>query len=816
MGGGPPPQTPKGSKNAIFYIGKVPVCKNALRMFLGIGMSRMDRLLAHARQGGVTPPVDGRSAQPSRESDKTPEWFDADSWFCWTYHNIAEFIATTRMKETSLKAIEDLVPELSDFTADGKQRREAHAARTDPSAPCHDVAQQLSDIEKLPVKFMHPASLATLYELYKHAVDESDRSMSGPAKGSASRSTWYRVYRNWSVVLKMRSSTSRHAGCSLCSRIKRFRAMAKTRKQGQLVSRAYAIHQSRVMRDRATFGRLFSSSEAYCRDGNVGATPVVALQLDAMDHAKFKAPRLANPCKETEALWRPSLQMIGGTTWGVSESWFLFDITLRKDANMQCTVMGIMLDEAHRALTITMPPRIFVNTDNTAAETKHITCFVWAAYLVGVVQKVNSVAFGQGQVGHTHNEEDQRFSTCVQLLSKRCQRESLQCPDDFLKAMQQLKPIRGREQDARVLTASRDWHRFFEEHLGNLTGLLKGHGESKWTKLRGEEAQHSWVFVRRDALDSEDPENIAGLVINNAWGTDAHPGDVILLTRLYISDPEFHGVEVFLPAEKLALLPQGGPDYMSDRNALTNRHCHEFMKTASALEKFPLKMKRGAEYLRTLVRESTIIESGGDPPPWQLPPLGWVAGRYTDAEDGIDPDLCSVDDGMACAVDSHLRPTRPQMVSIHPNALLHNRKHRITGKRRLPHVSEGHGAPARNLEPSAPPGAGILVQATGAEGLPTDKGKGRGKRIVDKRAKAKAKASGPGAPDAAPPADSQPAKPVPRGNRSSIDFAKPPEPDDRLGCATCRNGRRGCAKCRKRKGMVVRDGRWAWPLAGLH
>ena len=214
---------------------------------------------------------------------------------------------------------------------------------------------------------------------------------------------------------------------------------------------------------------------------------------------------------------------------------------------------------------------------------------------MGVEKKVNSYAFGQGQVGHTHNEEDQRFSTACQLLSGPCRRESLQCPDDFLKAMQQLKPIRGREQDARVLTASRDWHRFFEEHLGNLAGLLKGHGESKWTKLRGEEAQHSWVFVRRGALDSEGPENVAGLAINNAWGggADAHPGDVILLTRLYISDPQIHGVEVFLPAEKLALLPQGGTDYMSDRHALTNQHCDEFMKTASALEKFPLNMERG-------------------------------------------------------------------------------------------------------------------------------------------------------------------------------------------------------------------------------
>ena len=200
---------------------------------------------------------------------------------------------------------------------------------------------------------------------------------------------------------------------------------------------------------------------------------------------------------------------------------------------------------------------IFVNTDNTVAETKNITCFVWAAYIVGVEKKVDSYAYGQGQVGHTHNEEDQRFSTCVQLLSGRTERESLQCPDDFLKATQRLKPIRGRTQDARVLTASRDWHRFFEEHLGNLDGLLKGHGESKWTKLRGEEAQHSWVFVRRDALDSEDPENVAGLVINNAWGGQSssrrrHIVDAAL--HLRSSNPLRRGV---IAGGEVGLAPSG-------------------------------------------------------------------------------------------------------------------------------------------------------------------------------------------------------------------------------------------------------------------
>ena len=251
----------------------------------------------------------------------------------------------------------------------------------------------------------------------------------------------------------------------------------------------------------------------------------------------------------------------------------------------------------------------------------------------------------------------------------------------------------------------------------------------------------------------------------------------------------------------MALLPRGGTDYMSGRNALTKRQCDEFTKTADKLEKVPLNMKRGAEYLRTLVRESRIIASGGDPPPpWQLPPLGWVAGR-TDAEDGIDPALCPVDDAdadMACAVDMHLRATRPQMISIHPNALRH-----VSGRKpKLSCVSEGHGAPTCNLEPSAPPGAGILVQATGAA-----------KAEAKAKAKAKAKAMkrpASAGPDAAPPPERHTR--APRGHRRRIDFAEPPEPDERLGCATCRSGRRGCATCRKRKGMVVRDGRWVWPL----
>ena len=64
--------------------------------------------------------------------------------------------------------------------------------------------------------------------------------------------------------------------------------------------------------------------------------------------------------------------------------------------------------------------------------------------------------------------------------------------------------------------------------------------------------------------------------------------------------------------------------------------------------------------------------------------------------------------------------------------------------------------------------------------------------------------------DAAPPPERHTR--APRGNRRRLDFAEPPEPDAWLGCGTCRGGLRGCTGCRKKRGMVVRDGRWVWPL----
>ena len=103
---------------------------------------------------------------------------------------------------------------------------------------------------------------------------------------------------------------------------------------------------------------------------------------------------------------------------------------------------------------------------------------------MGVEKKVNSYAFGQGQVGHTHNEEDQRFSTCVQLLSTHCQRESLQDRDDFLKAIRDFPTPRD-------ITGIRSWFGLVEqcsyafsktEVMAPFRHLLKPKSIFEWTR----------------------------------------------------------------------------------------------------------------------------------------------------------------------------------------------------------------------------------------------------------------------------------------------------------------------------------------------
>ena len=96
----------------------------------------------------------------------------------------------------------------------------------------------------------------------------------------------------------------------------------------------------------------------------------------------------------------------GVILYGCRELFFLLDMTVPKDANMQVTVMARSLQLAYEmcnARCRNMPRNFRLHFDNTPAEGKNQTCLSWFATLVG--QKTfDSIDAESFEAGHTHNE----------------------------------------------------------------------------------------------------------------------------------------------------------------------------------------------------------------------------------------------------------------------------------------------------------------------------------------------------------------------------------------------------------------------------
>ena len=125
---------------------------------------------------------------------------------------------------------------------------------------------------------------------------------------------------------------------------------------------------------------------------SVGAVPgiipltdsLLSISMDAMDCAKFKLPRNLQAAKEFQNLWRPEMTMLGAIVEGVTEHYILADQDMVKNANLQCTILGLVLQRT--ALTLqargkTMPRHLRVHTDNASGEGKNQTIFYLASWL---------------------------------------------------------------------------------------------------------------------------------------------------------------------------------------------------------------------------------------------------------------------------------------------------------------------------------------------------------------------------------------------------------------------------------------------------
>ena len=87
-----------------------------------------------------------------------------------------------------------------------------------------------------------------------------------------------------------------------------------------------------------------ASEDAARNPSKDGIDQVLKITIDGMDQAKFKCPRNIAASKAFEKLWRPQLHVIGAIAHGHLEVMAIMPPDAPKDANMNMTVLSIVMD----------------------------------------------------------------------------------------------------------------------------------------------------------------------------------------------------------------------------------------------------------------------------------------------------------------------------------------------------------------------------------------------------------------------------------------------------------------------------------------
>ena len=252
-----------------------------------------------------------------------------------------------------------------------------------------------------------------------------------------------------------------------------------------------------------------------------GINQLLKITIDGMDQAKFRCPRNFALSAELESCFRPQLHMVGTICHGHFEAYFIMDTDQVEDANTNCTIISRCLDLLQQGLPGTcqergpgtawpsqcaLPRAIVVGADNTTRELKN-GFLSFMAHLVArnmfVVAEVQPL-----QTGHTHNEEDQRFSSVGALLQRA---PVLEDPYEFADWMRtHIVPPRGRALHVEVLESTWD----FQSWLFHLDAQLSGSAVMRIER----DTNHVWKLVRSSMLVNVLPrEDLEVEVAHSSW-----------------------------------------------------------------------------------------------------------------------------------------------------------------------------------------------------------------------------------------------------------------------------------------------------------
>lgn len=389
--------------------------------------------------------------------------------------------------------------------------------------------------------------------------------------------------------------------CKICAKLDQERLETVTTEERAAVAELKRVHICEVMNDREVSirGNRVAEADALAMKPD-GFGQILKITIDGMDQAKFRCPRNLASSAEFEACWRPQLHVVGAIIHGHMECYFLMNADQPKDSNMNATVICRCLDILCDKLgpQFSLPRTLIVAADNTTRESKNQHFANFLSYLVAT-EKFECVEQQFMQTGHTHNEQDQRFSSVTTLLSRA---PVLEDATDFADWIRNIAPPRNRSLHVEVLDTTYDFSAWFSALQIQLSGLAATHAEP--------DTNHSWRFVRHSMLPQlvSDPVIECGVA---AWeGCPSDGRDVILLVKQFLHHADFSQrallVQPHAEAAKLRMCELG----VKAANSLGDRAIHEFRKTALVVGAAPWNLVRAQAFLEKLCNDN---ESGHNP-----------------------------------------------------------------------------------------------------------------------------------------------------------------------------------------------------------
>jgi hypothetical protein len=539
--------------------------------------------------------ADGPSERLPRLPAEKSKFNGADAWFLDLYQSLGEPLAEV---DPSFFEVEGCVP------------------IDDADHPLWSLRIAINNGQYAPKRYLNPGTFEDLFLMYEAMV---------PVGEQVSKSTLLRVWNGrWKKFLAFRRF-GQGKRCKVCARIDEERLQVTTAEERAAVAQEKKNHINAIMADRAISVRTNRAAEEHSKVPSIdGDNQLLKITIDGMDQAKFRCPRNLASSAEFDSCFRPQLHMVGTICHGHFEAYFIMNTDVAKDANMNCTIISRCLDLLQQGLPGTrqergagtawpsqcaLPRTIVVGADNTTRESKNQTFLSFLAHLVARnMFEAAEVQFLQ--TGHTHNEQDQRFSSVGALLQRA---PVLEDPYEFADWMHaNIVPPRGRALHVEVLESTWDFQSWLFQLDAQLSGLAATHTEP--------DTNHVWRLVRSSMLVNVlPPEALEVEVAHSSWKSlGADDSDVVLLVQQYMHSARMSQKPLLVQPREVALKLQWGDLKGSRRNVLGERLLREYRKTAEVMGCQPWNLLKARKYLEKLCLDN---ETGHVPQP---PVLGAV------------------------------------------------------------------------------------------------------------------------------------------------------------------------------------------------